>query len=271
MIDDVSKVDPQQQSDDGSGPPPKRSTAGSLAAAVREVVLVVAVALVVSLVVKTFLLQAFFIPSQSMEQTLDIGDRVVVGKLAPGLFALHRGDVVVFSDPGGWLPPSPPAERGPVGAAVAGALMFVGLLPEDSDEHLIKRVIGLPGDHVASDGQGAITVNDIPIDESDYLAAGVAPSEKPFDVTAPADRLWVMGDNRPQSADSREHRCPLRRVRARGGSGGARLRRALAGRALGLAGYPGRLRRRKGRIGRRKGRIGSVATPHGILHDHAFR
>jgi signal peptidase I len=175
--------------------------------AVRETVLVVAVALVVSLVVKTFLLQAFFIPSQSMEQTLDIGDRVVVSKLSPGPFDLHRGDVVVFSDPGGWLGQTAPPQRGPVGSVVADALTFVGLLPEDSDDHLIKRVIGLPGDHVVCcDASGRLTVNDTPVDESDYLAKGVAPSETAFDVTVPAGELWVMGDNRAESADSRYNR-----------------------------------------------------------------
>ncbi|PRY18601.1 signal peptidase I [Kineococcus rhizosphaerae] len=184
--------------------PPPRPAGGGLFAAVKEVVLVVAVALVVSLVVKTFLLQAFFIPSQSMEQTLDIGDRVIVSKLSPGPFELHRGDVVVFSDPGGWLPETTPTQRGPVGTAVAEALTFVGLLPEDSDDHLIKRVIGLPGDHVVCcDASGRLTVNDTPVDESAYLADGVVPSSTTFDVTVPAGQLWVMGDNRAESADSR--------------------------------------------------------------------
>lgn len=188
-------------------PPPRRSAAGGLFAAVKETVLVVAVALVVSLVVKTFLLQAFFIPSQSMEQTLDIGDRVIVGKLTPGPFDLHRGDVVVFSDPGGWLSATAPAQRGAVGTVVADALTFVGLLPEDSEDHLIKRVVGLPGDHVVCcDAGGQLTVNGDPVDESDYLAAGAAPSLDPFDVTVPEGQLWVMGDNRPESADSRYNR-----------------------------------------------------------------
>ncbi|WP_432562098.1 signal peptidase I [Kineococcus sp. SYSU DK003] len=182
--------------------PSQRSGLGRLAAAVREVVLVVAVALVVSLVVKTFLLQAFFIPSGSMEQTLDVGDRIVVSKLTPGPFDLHRGDVVVFSDPGNWLPPAPQPDRG----ALAGALTFVGLLPQDSDEHLVKRIVGLPGDHVVCcDASGRLTVNDQPVDETAYLAQGVAPSEEAFDVTVPAGALWVMGDNRSDSADSREH------------------------------------------------------------------
>jgi signal peptidase I len=187
--------------------PQRRSAAGGLFAAAKETVLVVAVALVVSLVVKTFLLQAFFIPSQSMEQTLDIGDRVIVSKLTPGPFELHRGDVVVFSDPGGWLPETAPTQRGAVGTVVAEALTFVGLLPEDSDDHLIKRVVGLPGDHVVCcDASGSLTVNDTPVDESAYLADAAVPSLDDFDVTVPQGALWVMGDNRPESADSRYNR-----------------------------------------------------------------
>ncbi|NAZ87352.1 signal peptidase I [Kineococcus indalonis] len=180
---------------------------GGVIAAVRETVLVVAVALVVSLVVKTFLLQAFYIPSQSMERTLDIGDRVVVSKLTPGPFTLHRGDVVVFADPGGWLAATPEPQRSPAGALAADVLTFVGLLPEDSDDHLIKRVVGLPGDHVVCcDPEGRVTVNDVPVDETAYLYPGAEPSLDDFDVTVPADRLWVMGDNRAESADSRYNR-----------------------------------------------------------------
>ncbi|MGI4896175.1 MAG: signal peptidase I [Janthinobacterium lividum] len=185
----------------------RRSFGDGLLAATTETVLVVVVALVVSLVVKTFLLQAFFIPSQSMEQTLDIGDRVVVSKLTPGPFDLARGDVVVFADPGGWLDPAVPPSRSAVGRIVADALTFVGLLPEDSDEHLIKRVIGLPGDHVVCcDPQGALTINGVSIAESGYLFPGAQPSSETFDVTVPAGELWVMGDNRAESADSRFNR-----------------------------------------------------------------
>jgi signal peptidase I len=206
MIDDVTGRDDESTPLVTTRVPAarRRPVAGGLVAAARETVLVVVIALVVSLVVKTFLLQAFSIPSVSMEQTLDVGDRVLVGKLTPGPFDLHRGDVVVFSDPGGWLRAETPVRRGPVGSVVTGALTFVGLLPEDSDGHLVKRVIGLPGDHVASDGRGPVTVNGTPLDESSYLADGVRPSQdQPFDVTVPADRLWVMGDNRPHSCDSR--------------------------------------------------------------------
>lgn len=167
----------------------------------RETVVVVVVALALSLFVKTFLGQAFYIPSVSMEDTLKVGDRVVVSKLTPGPFALRRGQVVVFTDPGGWLENDlePKAAPGPLRAA----LTFVGLLPNDSGNHLIKRVIGLPGDRVACcDRSGRVTVNGIGIVEP-YLRAGATPSEKAFDVTVPSGNLWVMGDNRQESSDSR--------------------------------------------------------------------
>jgi signal peptidase I len=186
-------------------PARKRSRLGSLASGVGEVVVVVALALVLALVVKSFLVQAFFIPSESMERTLLIGDRVLVSKLTPGPFDLHRGDVVVFKDPGGWLDPPLDPDDGTVRRAVRTTLTFVGLLPQDSGEHLIKRVVGLPGDRVACcDAQGRLTVNETSIDEP-YLQAGIDPSALTFAATVPSGRLWVMGDNRPFSEDSRYH------------------------------------------------------------------
>jgi signal peptidase I len=176
-----------------------------------EVVVVLGMALLLSLLIKTFLVQAFFIPSTSMENTLLVGDRVLVSKLTPGVFELHRGDVVVFKDPGGWLTAEeavPPQQTGGVGGTVRNALSFVGLLPQDAGEHLIKRVIGVGGDHVqCCDAQGRVQVNGVAVDETAYLVPGAAPSDKPFDVTVPYGYLWVMGDNRPVSADSRLHRA----------------------------------------------------------------
>ena len=171
----------------------------------RETVIILVGALVLSLIIKTFLVQAFFIPSASMENTLQIGDRVLVTKLTPGPFDLRRGDVIVFKDPGGWLPPTLTAARSPLQVAVDDGLTFIGLLPQDSGEHLIKRLIGLPGDRVACcDGAGRVTVNGVGIDEP-QLKPGSLPSETPFDVTVPANSLWVMGDNRQNSRDSRGH------------------------------------------------------------------
>ena len=210
MIDGVMDPDPGDPTSSvatrTSRTPWTRPPAGRVRAAARETAVVVALALALSLLVKTFLLQAFFIPSASMEDTLVKGDRVVVSKLSPGPFDLHRGDVVVFSDPGGWFDGTAPTRRGPAATAVADAATFVGLLPEDSDEHLIKRVIGLPGDHVVcTDPQGPVDVDGVAVDESGYLAAGAQPCGKVFDVTVPAHELWVMGDNRDHSGDSRYH------------------------------------------------------------------
>ena len=162
---------------------------------------VVVIAMLLSFVIKTFLLQPFWIPSESMEPALVPGDRVVVSKLTPGPFDLHRGDVVVFEDPDNWLgDDGPAANPGPA----QKLLEFVGLYPA-GDNHLIKRVIGMPGDHVkCCDSAGRITINGAPITEP-YLAAGTKPSLVRFDIRVPAGRIWVMGDNRGNSGDSRFH------------------------------------------------------------------
>jgi signal peptidase I len=178
---------------------------GAALSAVSEVVVVVALALTLALVIKTFLVQAFFIPSESMEETLLKGDRVLVSKLTPRLFDLHRGDIVVFKDPGGWLDPTIPVDKGPVRNGIQDVLTFVGLLPQDSGEHLIKRVIGLPGDTVmCCDDKDRIKVNGVPVDEP-YTFPGDAPSTKTFSETVPAGHLWVLGDHRSVSYDSRYH------------------------------------------------------------------
>lgn len=183
-----------------------RGAGARIGAAVKEVVVVLAMALTLSFVVKTFLVQAFFIPSESMEDTLLVGDRVVVSKLTPGPFDLNRGDIVVFEDPGDWLSEQTPADHGAALNAVRDTLVFVGLLPDTSDGHLIKRVIGLPGDHVkCCDAEGHLLVNGEPIDESVYLKPGEVASLQEFDITVPAGHVWVMGDNRSDSSDSRFH------------------------------------------------------------------
>lgn len=177
-----------------------------IGAAIKELVIVLAMALTLSFIVKTFLIQAFFIPSESMEQTLLVGDRVVVSKLTPTPFELNRGDVVVFDDPGGWLSPVPETNHGTVLNGMRDALMFVGLLPDTSEGHLIKRVVGLPGDHVqCCDAEGRLLVNGEPIDETPYLNPGVEASDLEFNITVPTGRIWVMGDNRSDSSDSRFH------------------------------------------------------------------
>ena len=175
-------------------------------AAVKETVIVLAMALTLSFVVKTFLLQAFYIPSESMENTLLVGDRVIVSKLTPGPLEIERGDVVVFEDPGDWLGEVQQANHGAVLNAVRDGLTFVGLLPDTSEGHLIKRVVGLPGDRVqCCDTEGRMMINGKAVDESAYIKPGVEPSNLDFDITVPRDRVWVMGDNRDDSADSRFH------------------------------------------------------------------
>ncbi|MEU3347815.1 signal peptidase I [Streptomyces sp. NPDC006700] len=177
--------------------------------AVREIPLLVGVAVLIALVLKTFLVQAFVIPSGSMEQTIRIGDRVLVDKFTPWFGAKpQRGDVVVFHDPGGWLAGEQTAHTDdPVGVKqVKQGLTFIGLLPSDDEKDLIKRVVGVGGDHVkCCDTQGRMTVNGVPLNETDYLHPGNAPSNTQFDITVPPGRLWVMGDHRDNSADSRAH------------------------------------------------------------------
>ena len=181
-----------------------RGSAG-VSSMLRESVIVVVLALLLSLIVKTWLMQAFYIPSESMENTLLKGDRVIVNKLVPSPISLKRGDVVVFQDPDHWLAEPVPVQRSPLASAINETLTFVGLLPSDAGNHLIKRVIGLPGDHVVCCNANAqLTVNGVALSEP-YLFPGDTPSEESFNITVPAGRVWVMGDHRSDSADSRPH------------------------------------------------------------------
>lgn len=176
----------------------------------RDVLVIILIAALVSFVVKTFVVRSFYIPSGSMERTLLVNDRILVDELTPRWAGYERGDVVVFKDPGGWLPPMPqePA-RQPLVEAVDWVLTFVGLSATDSQDHLVKRVIGLPGDHVVCcNALGQVTINDAPIDELSYLnlpQGDTAASNADFDVTVPENSIWVMGDNRDRSQDSRAH------------------------------------------------------------------
>lgn len=181
----------------------RRTPLEAAVAALTEVVVVLGMALILSLLIKTFLFQAFFIPSQSMEDTLLVGDRVVVSKISVGPGEVHRGDIVVFSDPGGWLSQTDEPEASGLSGAARRALTWVGLLPQNSGDHLIKRVIGMPGDTVkCCDAQGRLLVNGVPLDET-YVYPGDRPSELDFAVTVPAGHLWMMGDHRSVSKDSR--------------------------------------------------------------------
>lgn len=190
-------AEPPEQSEPEEGSAGK-SRSGGFLSFLKETTIVLGIALVLSVLLKTFLIQAFYIPSESMQNTLQVGDRLIVNKLKPKYQDLKRGDIVVFVDPGGWLRTETQEPT-----VVEKALTWVGLLPQNANEHLIKRIIGMPGDTVeCCDEEGRILVNGTPIDEP-YIYPGAEPSEKEFSVTVPPAHLWLLGDNRPRSHDSR--------------------------------------------------------------------
>ena len=168
----------------------------------QELILLLAIALVLAVVIKGFFMQAFYIPSGSMNDTLVLNDRILVEKPSYwGGGSPERGDIVVFSDPGGWLDAT---EERTADNPVAKTLEVFGLYPTGG--HLVKRVVGVGGDEVACcDKEGRVTVNGVPLNEKSYLAPGEQPSLIDFDVKIQPGFLWVMGDNRSNSADSRVH------------------------------------------------------------------
>ena len=165
----------------------------------REGGTVILYALVIAFLVKTFLLRGFYIPSGSMEQTLQVNDRVFINVAGSYFSEPKRGDVIVFKDSQGWIPSTQKTS-----SPLKDALSFAGILPDTSSNFLVKRVIGTPGDVVESDGNGKVKVNGVEITEP-YLYTGNNPSEVPFKVTVPAGKYFVMGDHRSNSADSRYH------------------------------------------------------------------
>jgi signal peptidase I len=198
--------------DEGPGRPRRDKRRGGTLTFIRDLVIIFLAALLVSFLVKTFLIRSFYIPSGSMEDTLQINDRVVVNELVGHAVPIQRGDVVVFKDPGGWLDAENLPNLEPktdLGKAADWLLTQIGLGTSDSDDHLIKRVIGLPGDKVSCcNDLGQMSVNGVPIKEP-YIklpTGQTAASGLSFSVTVPKGDLWVMGDNRYDSADSRYHR-----------------------------------------------------------------
>ncbi|MFF5422798.1 MULTISPECIES: signal peptidase I [unclassified Streptomyces] len=169
----------------------------------KELPLLVGIALLLALLIKTFLVQAFSIPSESMMNTLKKGDRVLVDKLTPWFGSEpERGEVVVFHDPGGWLE----GETTPEPNALQKFLSFIGLMPSAEEKDLIKRVIAVGGDTVSCKEGGKVVLNGKELDETAYLFPGSVPCQDSFGpVKVPEGRIWVMGDNRQNSLDSRFH------------------------------------------------------------------
>lgn len=164
--------------------------------------MLVLAALCLTFVVRLLVAQAFYIPSASMDPTLRVGDRVLVNKLAFRLGDVQRGDIVVFDGRGSFAPQSPARHDGLLARAGAAASGFLGVAPSERD--YVKRVIGLPGDRVVCCDDDRLAVNGAVVDEP-YVMTGDVASDQPFDVVVPAGRLWVMGDHRSDSADSRAH------------------------------------------------------------------
>ena len=169
----------------------------------RELPILVALAIIVSLFIKSFLVQFFFIPSGSMENTLQINDRVAVNRIPFLHDNIERGDVIVFRDPAGWLADPDESSGNRVIGAIKDGLVLVGIVPNPAKQYLVKRVIGVAGDQVIAKDK-VLTINGEKTQEP-YIFAGNTPSDTDFNVTVPAGKVWVMGDHRGASGDSRVH------------------------------------------------------------------
>ena len=171
----------------------------------KELPILIVVALVVSLFIKSFLVQFFYIPSGSMENTLQVQDRVAVNKVPFISDNIKRGDVVVFRDPNNWLSENLEDSSNSLTSKVKSLLVTVGVLPNPAKQYLVKRVVGVAGDRIVCCGDsGKLSINGVEVTEP-YIYGGDAPSDMKFDVTVPEGKLWVMGDHRGASADSRYH------------------------------------------------------------------
>ncbi|GAA2525866.1 signal peptidase I [Streptomyces levis] len=171
----------------------------------KELPILIGIALVLALLIKTFLVQAFSIPSDSMQNTLQQGDRVLVDKLTPWFGSEpERGEVVVFHDPDNWLAGEPTTDPN----ALQTFLSWIGLMPSAEEKDLIKRVIGVGGDTIECKNTGPLTVNGKALNEASYVYPGNTPCSVDdqggqFKVKVPEGFIWVMGDHRQNSRDSR--------------------------------------------------------------------
>ena len=170
-----------------------------------DIPLTLILAFAMVLLITTFVAKPFSSPSGSMEDTLQVGDRVLVNRVVYHLRDIERGDVVVFDGTDSFVPATAVESRNPGAAVLAWVGQSVGVIPPDGTD-FVKRVIGVGGDRVACcDETGRVTVNGVPLDEASYLYPGDSPSDQSFDVIVPEGMLWLMGDHRSNSADSRAH------------------------------------------------------------------